>query len=96
MVLETNTQIQTNLIANTLPLILASLELSNLQSATWNDPEPCLMVEAHQEGTSDSFLDPCIDRSLLPPSPFEESEAQGGESHGTSPSSSEERSQRGS
>lgn len=47
VVLGTSTQIRDNLIPNALPLILASLELRNLQSATWNDTEPCLQ-RAHE------------------------------------------------
>lgn len=46
VVLETSTQTQDNLRPNVLPLILASLELSNLQRATLNDAQPHLMLRA--------------------------------------------------
>ena len=76
--MERSTQIQDNLIPNTLPLTLASLELSDLQelgimqSSTSRE----LMIRGHHEGTSDSFLGPFTDRC----SPFDDSEAQKGES----------------
>lgn len=52
------------------------MQLGMMQSPTSRE----LMIRAHHEGTTDSFLGPFTNRGFLPRSLFKDSEAQKGES----------------